>query len=176
MTEYRLLTVWRIDAPLADVYAAIRDSLDWPAWWPAVRQVETIADGRPDGIDSIRRYVWKGRLPYLIRFEVRTTRIEEALAIEGVASGDLDGCGRWRFASEGGLSVVRYEWQVRCTRWWMRLLSPLARPVFIANHNAVMRQGGEALARRLGARLVSAENVELTGAYDDSPVTGNRRR
>ncbi len=31
----------------------------------------------------------------------------------------------------------------------------------IRNHNIVMRQGAEGLARLLGARLVSEENVDL---------------
>ncbi|MCA1656715.1 MAG: polyketide cyclase, partial [Actinobacteria bacterium] len=35
------------------------------------------------------------------------------------------------------------------------LLAPLARPVFRWNHDVVMRQGGEGLADRLGARLLA---------------------
>ena len=33
--------------------------------------------------------------------------------------------------------------------------APLLRPVFAWNHDIVMRQGGEGLARLLGARLVA---------------------
>ena len=42
MTEYRLLTIWRIEAPLEAVYAAIHDSPHWPDWWPGVRSEENI--------------------------------------------------------------------------------------------------------------------------------------
>jgi hypothetical protein len=38
----------------------------------------------------------------------------------------------------------------------MNLLAPIAKPVFAWNHDVVMRQGGEGLARRLGARLIVA--------------------
>lgn len=30
----RLLTIWRIEAPLKEVYAAIHRSPRWPDWWP----------------------------------------------------------------------------------------------------------------------------------------------
>jgi hypothetical protein len=42
----------------------------------------------------------------------------------------------------------------------MNLLAPIARPVFKWNHDYVMQRGGEALARRLGARLVGVEHDE----------------
>jgi len=45
--------------------------------------------------------------------------------------------------------VVRYDWCVRTNRAWMNALAPLLRPVFQWNHDAVMREGGAALARRL---------------------------
>jgi hypothetical protein len=161
MAEYRLLTIWRIAAPLEDVYAAIQDSLRWPDWWPSVRAVEQAAAGDVDGIDSVWRYAWKGQLPYRVVFEVRATRIEKLVGIEGTARGDLEGTGRWDFSHESGVSMVRCEWHVRSTRWWMNLIAPLARPVFIRNHAQVMTQGGTGLARLLGASLVGQENIDL---------------
>lgn len=162
MTEYRLLTIWRVEAPLEKVYAAIENSLHWPRWWPGVEKVEELAAGGADGVDSVRRYSWQGQLPYRVVFDVRATRIEKQVAIEGSARGDLDGVGRWHFARQGAVSIVRYEWHVRSTRWWMKLLAPLARPVFIRNHALLMAQGGEGLARLLGTRLLSQEHIDLT--------------
>ena len=161
MTEYRLLTIWRVEAPLEKVYAAIENSLHWPHWWPGAEKVEELAAGDADGIDSIRRYSWQGQLPYRVVFDVCTTRIENQVVIEGKARGDLDGVGRWHFTRQGTVSVVRYEWHVRSTRWWMKLLAPVARPLFIRNHALLMAQGGEGLARLLGSRLLSQENIDL---------------
>ena len=62
--------------------------------------------------------------------------------------------GRWLFTANGAVTVVRYEWQVRTTPFWMNLLALFARPFIKWNHNAVMQQGGEALAHMLNARLV----------------------
>jgi len=176
MAEYRLLTIWRIDAPLAAVYAAIHDSLSWPDWWPGVEQVVQLDAGDGDGIDSVRRYRWKGALPYRLAFDVRTTRIAPLVAIEGSARGDLEGTGCWRFSREDGLSIVRYEWHVRSTRRWMNLAAPLARPLFIRNHALVMRRGGESLARLLNARLVAVEQSELPADAAPRNATAGRVR
>ena len=161
MAEYRLLTIWRIEAPLEAVYAAIHNSPHWPVWWPGVQKVEEVTAGDASGINSVLRYVWQGQLPYRMVFEVRATRIEECVAIEGAVQGDLEGVGRWHFISEGAVSVVQYEWHVRSTRWWMNLIAPFARSMFIRNHGILMRQGAEGLARQLGAPLVAQESIDL---------------
>lgn len=161
MTEYHLLTTWRIEAPLEHVYAAIRDSPGWPAWWPALQRVEAVSAGDADGVGSSWRYCWHGRLPYRVAFAVRITRIVPLQSIEGVARGDLDGVGRWHFSREGKASVVRYEWHVCSRRRWMNLSAPLLRPLFIRNHALVMNQGGAGLARHLGARLLGQDTIEL---------------
>ena len=83
MAEYRLLTIWRIEAPLEAVYAAIHNSPHWPEWWPGMQKVEEITAGDANGINSVLRYVWQGQLPYQMVFEVRATRIEKCVAIEG---------------------------------------------------------------------------------------------
>lgn len=161
MAEYRLLTIWRIEAPLEDVYVAIRDSLRWPEWWPGVQKVEQAAAGDADGINSVWRYSWQGALPYRVAFEVCATRIEKLVTIEGTARGDLEGIGRWHFSRQGTVSIVSCEWHVHSTRWWMNLIAPLARSMFIRNHALVMAQGGEGLARLLKSPLVSQEHIDL---------------
>ena len=161
MAEYHLLTIWRIEAPLEEVYAAVQNSLRWPEWWPGVQKAEQVSFGNADGIGSIWRYSWQGRLPYRLRFEVCATRIEKLVSIEGTARGDLEGIGRWTFSREETVSVVRCEWHVRSTRWWMNLIAPLARSLFIRNHSLIMEQGGKGLARLLGSSLVSQKTIDL---------------
>ncbi len=39
----------------------------------------------------------------------------------------------------------------------MNLVAPLLRPAFVWNHDVLMTEGGQALARRLGARLLQNE-------------------
>lgn len=176
MAEYHLLTIWRIEAPLEKVYEAIHQSLRWPDWWPGVQKVEQLLAGEANGVDSLWRYHWQGGLPYQVVFDVRATRIEPWVAIEGTARGDLEGVGRWHFSREGPVSVVRYEWKVRSTRWWMNLTAPVARSIFIRNHSQLMAQGGAGLARLLGAPLVGQENIDLMAEnLSPTPAHGSLR-
>jgi hypothetical protein len=166
--EYRLLTIWRIKAPLRKVYGAIHDSLSWPEWWPGAQKVEQTAAGDADGINNVRHYAWQGEFPYLVEFSMRATRIEKLVLIEGVAVGELEGTGRWSFSRQGAVSIVRYEWHVHSTLAWMNLIAPIVRSTFIHNHMQVMAQGGEGLARRLDSPLLSQENIDLLAAAEPS--------
>lgn len=152
--NYRFVTTWRIEAPLQSVSEAICYSMNWPHWWSNVEKVEEIAPCDAQGIGGVRRYTWRGSLPYRLTFDIRVIHFEPLNVIEGIASGDVEGRGRWSFSADGAVTIVRYEWQIRTTRAWMNLLAVFARPVIEWNHNAVMQQGGVALARKLNARLV----------------------
>jgi hypothetical protein len=152
--EYRFVTVWRIEAPLEAVCEAISHSLNWPQWWRNVESVEELVSGDARGIGSVRRYTWRGRLPYRLRFDICVVDAEPLAAVAGIASGDVEGRGRWSFSSEGGVTRVRFDWQIRTTPIWMNFLALFARPLIKWNHDGIMRHGGEALARRLNARLV----------------------
>ncbi|MCG2577621.1 SRPBCC family protein [Dechloromonas sp. XY25] len=175
MAEYHLLTIWRINAPLTEVYNAIHDSTRWPEWWPGAEKVEPIASTEGDGVNGICRFSWRGRLPYLIVFDIHATRIKKLVAIEGRATGDLEGVGHWRFSRRGSISIVRFEWHVRSTKWWMNLLAPLARSIFISNHVRLMTQGGEGLAALLRSPLVSQKSIDLM-AQDQPPAPDHLRR
>ncbi|CDY74358.1 hypothetical protein BGLT_00645 [Caballeronia glathei] len=158
MREYRFSTVWCIEAPVHDVWDAIHDSARWPEWWKSVERVVELDSGDGDGLGAVVRYIWKGVLPYRVVLDMRITRIEPLKTLEGVASGMVEGIGRWHFSALGGATEVRYDWHVRTTRPWMNLLAPVARPVFRWNHDSVMRAGGLGLARLLNARLIRSEH------------------
>lgn len=149
MTEYRLFTVWHIAAPLDQVCAAIEHSLRWPTWWECVEAAEEIEPGDERGIGSLRRYTCKGRLPYRLTFDFRVTRAEPRVMVEGIASGEVQGFGRWRFVEQSPIILVHHEWDVCTTKLWMNLLAPVARPLFAWNHRYVMHRGEEGLARLL---------------------------
>lgn len=157
MAEYKFVSVWRIEAPIEAVWEAIHDSDRWPAWWGSVRRVEVVSPGDDTGIGSVRRYRWRSRLPYDLVFELRVTRMQRPVALEGAAGGELVGRGAWHLSQDGAVTTVRNTWEVQTAMRWMNLLAPLARPLFAWNHAYSMRQGGEGLARLLGARLL--ENV-----------------
>jgi hypothetical protein len=124
--------------------------------------VVELAPGTEDGVGQLSRYTWRSKLPYELEFEMRTTRVAQPVLLEGEATGELAGTGRWRLLEQDGpstgapVTVVTYEWNVATTKPWMNLLAPVARPVFAWNHDWVMGNGGEGLARLLGCRLLAA--------------------
>jgi len=149
-TRFHLVTEWQVEAPLDRVWALLVAPQDWPGWWRAVERVELVEPGDEDGIGALRRMTWKTALPYSLAFSMRTTRVEAMRLIEGRASGELDGTGRWTLSPSPGGTAVRYDWIVEVTKPWMRLAAPLLRPVFAWNHDIVMGWGKEGIARRLG--------------------------
>jgi len=155
MAKFNFVTVWRIQAPLSQVCDAISRCRQWPQWWRGMERVEELDSGDAEGIGSLRRFTWRGRLPYRIVFDVCVTRIVPLTVLEGQASGEVEGVGCWHFASCGDVTEVRYEWRIRTNRLWMNVVAPLARPIFKWNHDQLMRQGAEGMARLLDARLVS---------------------
>lgn len=158
MAEYSFLTTWLLEAPRQPVWEAIHDQERWPSWWRGVEVAEEVS--RPpsgDDVGTVSRMVWRSLLPYRVEFEIETTRVERPALLEGRASGDLAGVGRWRFVEQDGVTAVLYEWDVRTTKPWMNRLAPLLRPAFEWNHDWVMARGGEGLAALLGCRLLASD-------------------
>lgn len=155
MARYRFLTTWLLDAPRRRAWDELRDAASWPEWWKGVERVEERDPGDEDGVGSRYAIAWRSRIPYALEFEFQVDEVEAPHRMAGRASGELEGTGVWRLYEEAGLTVVIYAWDVATTKPWMNLLAPLARPAFAWNHDIVMRQGGEGLARRIGARLVA---------------------
>lgn len=156
MARYSFVTTWAVEAPLEPVWDAIYDTDAWPAWWPGVTRVEELVARGPDGVGGVSRFTFRSRLPYDLTFDMRSTTVVRHELMEGVASGELTGVGRWRFFGASDSTAVTYEWDVETTARWMNALSVLARPAFAWNHDAVMRAGAGGLARHLGARLLLA--------------------
>jgi uncharacterized protein YndB with AHSA1/START domain len=151
MADYSFVTEWRLDAPIGRVYEAIHDSLAWPDWWSAVKAVEEIRPAKErNGIGNVRRYTFKGSLPYTLSFDLEVERVERPTSLAGRATGELEGTGVWTLREEDGQTVARYDWNIRTTRWWMNLLAPLARGVFKSNHDIVMRSGAKGICGLLG--------------------------
>ncbi|HEX8499356.1 MAG TPA: SRPBCC family protein [Pyrinomonadaceae bacterium] len=157
MADYSFVTLWRFRSPLEPVWETIYRSEEWPAWWRGVERVEPVEPGDETGLGALRRYTWRSRLPYRLAFEMRLTRVEPLSVIEGEAVGELSGTGRWRLTHDAGVTLVRYDWNVRTTKPWMNLLAPVARPVFRWNHDVVMNWGADGLARKLGVERLPAE-------------------
>jgi hypothetical protein len=153
VADYSFMTTWNIRAPLADVWNTILDSRSWPSWWPSVLRVDELFPGDEQKTGNLSEITWRGALPYTLTFRVLVTTVIPMEYMDGLASGDLDGRGRWYFSHEQGITQVRYAWDVRTGKAWMNVLAPVLRPVFRWNHDGVMQKGGTGLAKKLNAEL-----------------------
>lgn len=150
--QYKFVSTWELPAPIERVWDVIADSQHWPVWWPAVTAVQELEPGEAGGLGNLRRYTFKGALPYALSFEMRSTRLEQPHFLAGRAFGQLEGEGRWYLDRvSDDRTVVRYEWDVHTNRTWMNVLAPLLRPFFLWNHDYVMDSGERGLRRYLAA-------------------------
>ncbi|MFO0937128.1 MAG: SRPBCC family protein [Gemmataceae bacterium] len=141
-SQYKFVTKWQIQGEVSSVWNQLANPESWPVWWKGVKRVKLIQPGIDTlGTDAVREYTFRSFLPYSLTFTMKTTRIEFMKSIEGVAFGELEGVGKWELSSESGVTLIRYDWHVKANKKWMRLLSPIARPVFKLNHDVIMNWG-----------------------------------
>ncbi len=152
MAYYEFATIWRVDAPIDRVYALIDNPTDWPRWWPSVLETRELAPTGENGVGDRYAAKMRGRLPYPLQFQAKVTRRDAPHALELSATGELEGTGTWALHEENGRAIVRYDWRVRTTAWWMNAVArlPLVDPIFRYNHHSVMRRGLVGVRRELG--------------------------
>ena len=103
---------------------------------------------------SSPNFPWKGVLPYQLSLISRTTAVDYLKSIEIVASGDLEGRGKWTFTSEEGIVTVQYNWDVKTTQKVISFLALVLKPLLAWNHDEIMRWGALGLTNKLNARLI----------------------
>lgn len=153
---YRFLTTWLLEAPREEVWEAIYDQRAWPTWWRGVKEVVEIEPGDEIGVGSHSRLTWRSKLPYELVFEARARAVERPSLIEAEVFGELTGTGRWRLFEQDEVTAAVYEWNVSTSKRWMNALAPALRPLFVANHDWVMRSGATGIAALLGCRLLAS--------------------
>lgn len=151
---YHFVTVWDLDARAEAIYDVLADPLDLPRWWPsvylAVRQLHPPPE--KGGVGGTYSLYTKGWLPYTLRWTLATTMAERPSRLGLAATGDFDGTGLWTLAPHGAGTRVTFDWRIVANKPLLRLLSPILRPVFSANHEWAMRQGLVSLREELGRR------------------------
>lgn len=160
-TRYRFLTEFELSSSPAAVEDALRDVDNWGTWWKWARRVESLTSER--GTVGAR---YRNRIatPLLYGFTYDTELVEvtdELIRLN--VSGDLEGTGLFRFqATESGGSFLSFEWSVETRKYWMNLLAPVARPIFIWNHHRLMADFGEGLGEASGGELFATRHLSAT--------------
>ncbi|MGW2839978.1 SRPBCC family protein [Streptomyces sp. NPDC001493] len=141
--HYRFTSLWDLPAPPAAVLAVLERGEEYPRWWPQIREVAQV-----DSTTGRARF--RSVLPYDLVVTLEQGRSDPAAGIlEVTMRGDLEGWARWTVTGRGDGSRVRYDQEVEVHKRLMRLLAPVARPVFRANHALMMRAARRGLTARL---------------------------
>ena len=149
MPNYSLTTHWKIPAPIESVWLAMLDTEQWPTWWRYVKQVKEIKSGNSFGINSIRRYFWKTRLPYQLILDLEVTQLAPYESINVKVNGDLEGNGYCKLSTDQQSTSILFIWNVKTCKYWMNRFPIISQPIFIWNHQQVMKQGEKSLIQRL---------------------------
>ncbi|OLT43967.1 hypothetical protein BJF85_20660, partial [Saccharomonospora sp. CUA-673] len=144
LNRYAFHTTWSLAAPPGPVFDALVDLARYPDWWPDVRSVTKVDD-------DTAALVCRSSLPLALR--LRMTRLEEDRAAGRVAvrlTGDLDGTltGQVERSGADGSdgTVLDIRQHVVVDKTVLRVLSPVAHPIFRMNHGLMMRRGLRACA------------------------------
>jgi hypothetical protein len=153
--DYRFRNVWSVPADTTLVFGTLVDLLNWPRWWPDVRTVRQLDD---DTAELTCRAV----LPYALTFRLRRAEQDAGTGLLRVdMTGDLDGyCEAVVSGNASGHgSRLAVDQGVVVTKPLLRALAPVARPLLIANHAAMMWRGQRGLRAYLTPRVQDCPEV-----------------
>lgn len=139
LNHYHVRTVWRLGFRSEEVFPVLADLETYPAWWPGMRRVRRLDETT---FDTEVRSI----LPFSLVFQTITTRQDPGAGVlQADLRGDLKGFSRWTItAAQGGCQAV-FEEDVIANKLLLRVLAPLARPVFRWNHALLMNHGERGL-------------------------------
>jgi hypothetical protein len=140
LNEYRFRNVWSIEVAAARLFGALVDLASYPHWWPDVRSVRQVDDNTAE-------LTCRALLPYALVFRLhRAEQDERAGRLRVTMTGDLEGYVEGIVAAhEPSLARLEISQEVVVNKTLLRRLAPVARPLFRANHAAMMRRGQRGL-------------------------------
>ena len=126
------------------MFDVVTDPGTYPLWWPDIHGV-----GRID--DDTAEVVCRSVLPYALTFRLHRAEEDPARGRMLVGmTGDLEGFCKSRVVAGRRSVTLEITQDVLVTKPLLRMLAPAARPVFRANHAAMMWRGQRGLRRFLG--------------------------
>ncbi|MEX0795732.1 MAG: SRPBCC family protein [Acidimicrobiia bacterium] len=159
MAYYKFQSEWALTAAVGRVFELACHPEDFSTWWPSVKVSQLLEEGDEDGVGARAAYTLRSPLLYSMRFVTTTVEIQRPSRIHALVRGDLVGTGTYLLEGDENRTQVRFVWSVSTTKTWMNLFAPLARPVFVWAHQRVMQRGAVAMAKHLGATLLSTSTA-----------------
>ena len=157
--EYVFIDEWDVDAPIEAVFEALADARTYPKWWTPVYR-EATCDG-PPAVGRVTTERFKGQLPYVLTMTSEIVRMDPPREFEIRADGDLRGRGVWTLTQRpDGKVHVKFDWRVNADRALLRVLTPVLRPLFRANHNYAIKRAKAGLAPYARAKAAASSAAQ----------------
>ncbi|NEE01784.1 hypothetical protein [Phytoactinopolyspora halotolerans] len=153
---FRLRTRWLIDDERQRCWEFLTaPGQRWRDWWPRLQEIHV--DRADDLVGSEARCVWRSPIGYRVRTDLKLVDVVAEKRVELSVRGDVTGGAVVEFAagSSGG-TLIDVALELTPAARWMRLTTPVLRPLFMFGHRVVMR-GGE---RGMNAVLVGRRAVD----------------
>ncbi|MFD4194822.1 MULTISPECIES: SRPBCC family protein [Amycolatopsis] len=145
INAYHFRDTWLLSAPVRSVFDAVTDVAGYPLWWPDVREVTRVDD-------DTAQLVCRAALPYVLVVRMRRAEQDpDRGRLRVHLTGDLEGSLAAVVLGRPGGTRLEITQRVLATKPLLRTFSPLARPVFRANHALMMRRGRRGLQHHLSA-------------------------
>ncbi len=143
MNRYQFRSVWTLPVAAGEVFEVVTDPATYPLWWPDIHGV-----GRID--DDTAEVICRSVLPYALTFRLHRAEqdFDRGRMLVGM-TGDLEGFCRSTLVRRRRSVTLEITQQVIVNKRLLQLLAPVARPVFRANHAAMMWRGQRGLRRFL---------------------------
>ena len=159
--RYHLTTSVHLQAARGQVWATLADIGAWPTWWRWARRIDVLQSPGPDGVGGVYRTTIATRLGYGFTYAAEVVEVEAPRMILAHSTGDLEGWGLFLLHEASTGTHVDFTWLVETHRRWMNAVAPMARPLFVWNHDRLMQDFGRGLARAAGGALRGVENSSL---------------
>ena len=154
---YRFVEEWSIPFPPDAVWDVMADARLLPLWWKGVYLKSEPLDGYERAqVGAAVRAQARGFLPYRLNFTIEATELERPRIIAVKTVGDLTGTCHYTLRSAPGGTKVVMDERVLAEKPLLKLLTPLLKPLFAANHRWTTpraEQGLTAYLERHAARV-----------------------
>ena len=147
---YSFHSRWNLEATPDEVWQVLTATpFSWQAWWPELTSLEVLkAD--PQYVGTVFACIWRAKSGYKLHATFTITAVEKPRVIKLTSDGDLLGSSEWIFTSPAnGITRLNITWKARTTKRWMNWLAPVLGPIFLSNHDAIMRSGQAGLQQYL---------------------------
>lgn len=151
---YDFHSEWHIEGTVQEVAEILSDPLSCADWWQAsFLRIEQLESGDANHVGCVVRFISKGYLPYLEQVLFKVVEAEPMRGFTVRAAGDFHGWAACEVhqSARGKVHVIS-DWVIEVKDPFLRVLSPIARPLFASNHRWVMMAGEKGLQREIYRR------------------------